>query len=255
MSAQWVAGTSAAWPSGLGKGLQSPVRGFDSRRRLAFHNHRIAVYIRAISSVGEHYLDTVGVTGSIPVSPTMEPPESGGSVVSRYTSMIICQRNVNRIEWHEVLRVTITGHVPAARAPPKSFTDTSATRGVPLLVALRAASPRPARPVTAHAARGVTRVYTLEINFAGRAVGFALGHSGEDCRQGWRRRTRKSARGAATTMAMAMADAVNAGVLHARPSSQTRRASTSRRPLRRPVSFNSKLRSMDRRPGGCARSG
>ena len=26
--------------------------------------------IRAISSVGEHYLDTVGVTGSIPVSPT-----------------------------------------------------------------------------------------------------------------------------------------------------------------------------------------
>jgi len=121
----------------------------------------------------------------------MEPPESGGSVVSRYTSMIICQRNVNRIEWHEVLRVTITGHVPAARAPPKSFTDTSATRGVPLLVALRAASPRPARPVTAHAARGVTRVYTLEINFAGRAVGFALGHSGEDCRQGWRRRTRE----------------------------------------------------------------
>jgi len=101
----------------------------------------------------------------------MEPPESGGSVVSRYTSMIICQRNVNRIERHEVLRVTITGHVPAARAPPKSFTDTSATRGVPLLVALRAASPRPARPVTAHAARGVTRVYALEINFAGRAVG------------------------------------------------------------------------------------
>ena len=26
--------SSAAWPSGLGKGLQSPVRGFDSRRRL-----------------------------------------------------------------------------------------------------------------------------------------------------------------------------------------------------------------------------
>ena len=25
----------AEWPSGLGKGLQSPVRGFDSRRRLA----------------------------------------------------------------------------------------------------------------------------------------------------------------------------------------------------------------------------
>ena len=26
---------------------------------------------RAISSVGEHYLDMVGVTGSIPVSPTI----------------------------------------------------------------------------------------------------------------------------------------------------------------------------------------
>ena len=25
---------TAEWPSGLGKGLQSPVRGFDSRRRL-----------------------------------------------------------------------------------------------------------------------------------------------------------------------------------------------------------------------------
>jgi hypothetical protein len=30
-----VADNPAAWPSGLGKGLQSPVRGFDSRRRLA----------------------------------------------------------------------------------------------------------------------------------------------------------------------------------------------------------------------------
>src|SRR5262244_2458172 len=27
-------GTSAEWPSGIGKGLQSPVRGFDSRLRL-----------------------------------------------------------------------------------------------------------------------------------------------------------------------------------------------------------------------------
>src|SRR5947207_12137609 len=59
---------AAAWPSGLGKGLQSPVRGFDSRRRLQTTTAS-AVYIRAISSVGEHYLDTVGVTGSIPVSP------------------------------------------------------------------------------------------------------------------------------------------------------------------------------------------
>ena len=59
----------AAWPSGLGKGLQSPVRGFDSRRRLT-NNVASGDHIRAISSVGEHYLDTVGVTGSIPVSPT-----------------------------------------------------------------------------------------------------------------------------------------------------------------------------------------
>src|SRR6185312_5185705 len=67
--------TRAAWPSGLGKGLQSPVRGFDSRRRLVTATiTATAVYIRAISSVGEHYLDTVGVTGSIPVSPTTESP-------------------------------------------------------------------------------------------------------------------------------------------------------------------------------------
>src|SRR4051794_12686704 len=64
----------AAWPSGLGKGLQSPVRGFDSRRRLVGNNTAIRGYIRAISSVGEHYLDTVGVTGSIPVSPTNGGP-------------------------------------------------------------------------------------------------------------------------------------------------------------------------------------
>ena len=32
----WVLGSgrAAEWPSGLGKGLQSPVRGFDSRLRL-----------------------------------------------------------------------------------------------------------------------------------------------------------------------------------------------------------------------------
>jgi hypothetical protein len=29
-----VRGSPAEWPSGLGKGLQSPVRGFDSRLRL-----------------------------------------------------------------------------------------------------------------------------------------------------------------------------------------------------------------------------
>ena len=37
-----------------------------------------SVFIRAISSVGEHYLDTVGVTGSIPVSPTTTGPEFPG---------------------------------------------------------------------------------------------------------------------------------------------------------------------------------
>jgi hypothetical protein len=36
-----------------------------------------SVHIRAISSVGEHYLDTVGVTGSIPVSPTTNDPDFG----------------------------------------------------------------------------------------------------------------------------------------------------------------------------------
>ena len=30
----WSRGVPAEWPSGLGKGLQSPVRGFDSRFRL-----------------------------------------------------------------------------------------------------------------------------------------------------------------------------------------------------------------------------
>jgi hypothetical protein len=72
-----VADNPAAWPSGLGKGLQSPVRGFDSRRRLEHQDRqRTEVWcrIRAISSVGEHYLDTVGVTGSIPVSPTLGGP-------------------------------------------------------------------------------------------------------------------------------------------------------------------------------------
>ena len=32
---------------------------------------KVPTATRAISSVGEHYLDTVGVTGSIPVSPTI----------------------------------------------------------------------------------------------------------------------------------------------------------------------------------------
>jgi hypothetical protein len=47
-----------------GNGLQSRVHGFKSRL------HLYVCESRAISSVGERYLDTVEVTGSIPVSPT-----------------------------------------------------------------------------------------------------------------------------------------------------------------------------------------
>ena len=53
---------AAEWPSGLGKGLQSPVHGFDSRLRLAES--------RAVSSAGERFPDTEEVTGSNPVRPT-----------------------------------------------------------------------------------------------------------------------------------------------------------------------------------------
>src|SRR5215469_3421592 len=53
---------AAEWPSGLGKGLQSPVHGFDSRLRLAGS--------RAVSSAGERFPDTEEVTGSNPVRPT-----------------------------------------------------------------------------------------------------------------------------------------------------------------------------------------
>ena len=48
------------------------------------------MHIGAISSVGEHYLDTVGVTGSIPVSPTTKAPESGAFSVFRIVPMIVC---------------------------------------------------------------------------------------------------------------------------------------------------------------------
>jgi hypothetical protein len=64
---------SAAWPSGLGKGLQSPVQRFDSARRLAFDPIGAqlgSVVLRGVSSAGEHLLDKQGVTGSIPVRPT-----------------------------------------------------------------------------------------------------------------------------------------------------------------------------------------
>ena len=42
-------------------------------------------------------IDTVGVTGSIPVSPTMKAPESGAFVVPEMRRVIVCQRDVNRI--------------------------------------------------------------------------------------------------------------------------------------------------------------
>jgi hypothetical protein len=38
---------------------------------------------RARSSAGEHYLDMVGVTGSIPVAPTIQPSQTGETVRAR----------------------------------------------------------------------------------------------------------------------------------------------------------------------------
>ena len=52
----------------LGKGLQNPVPGFESRRRLV----GIQCPPRALSSAAERCLDTAEVTGSIPVAPTLE---------------------------------------------------------------------------------------------------------------------------------------------------------------------------------------
>ena len=60
----------AEWPSGLGKGLQSPLHGFDSRSPPRKS--------RAISSAGERFPDTEEVTGSIPVSPTHLGPRLRG---------------------------------------------------------------------------------------------------------------------------------------------------------------------------------
>ena len=53
----------AEWPSGLGKGLQSPVHGFDSRLRLAGS--------RAVSSVGERFPD-------IRIGPELNSSSSAG---------------------------------------------------------------------------------------------------------------------------------------------------------------------------------
>ena len=38
---------------------------------------------RARSSAGEHYLDMVGVTGSIPVAPTTQSTQTGETVLAR----------------------------------------------------------------------------------------------------------------------------------------------------------------------------
>ena len=48
---------------------------------------------RAISSVGEHFLDTEGVTGSIPVSPTTtkRPLTSGNAKVRGVSIWLACQ--------------------------------------------------------------------------------------------------------------------------------------------------------------------
>ncbi len=55
----------AEWP---GKGLQNPLPGFDSRRRLV----GIQCPQRALSSAAERCLDTAEVGGSIPPAPTLE---------------------------------------------------------------------------------------------------------------------------------------------------------------------------------------
>jgi hypothetical protein len=64
--------TLAAWPSGLGKGLQSPVQRFDSARRLRTGaSAQLGFGVpRGVSSAGERLLDKQEVTGSIPVRPT-----------------------------------------------------------------------------------------------------------------------------------------------------------------------------------------
>ena len=72
-------GDVAEW---RGKGLQNPVPGFDSRRRLERCGTWKPITIfrlptRALSSAAEHCLDTAGVTGSNPVAPTRRIPHSG----------------------------------------------------------------------------------------------------------------------------------------------------------------------------------
>ena len=63
---------TAGWPSGLGKGLQIPVRGFDSRPGLGHlpaQQHSTGDW----RSLVARFPDTEEVTGSSPVSPTTSP--------------------------------------------------------------------------------------------------------------------------------------------------------------------------------------
>src|ERR1700709_493999 len=97
----------AEWPSGLGKGLQSPVRGFDSRLRLSGtapqrlrrttpgRRHTIA---RAISSGGERFPDTEEVIGSNPISPTGPTSGNAGGAVVRSVVVAVVR------PWHDARR-------------------------------------------------------------------------------------------------------------------------------------------------------
>src|ERR1700733_803035 len=60
----------AEWPSGLGKGLQSPVRGFDSRFRLG-----------RLAQLGERFPDTEEVTSSSLVPPTSPRRSQASSAI------------------------------------------------------------------------------------------------------------------------------------------------------------------------------
>ena len=71
-------GDVAEW---RGKGLQNPVPGFDSRRRLERCGTWKPITIfrlptRALSSAAEHCLDTAGVSGSNPLAPTAGDPDT-----------------------------------------------------------------------------------------------------------------------------------------------------------------------------------
>ena len=59
----------ATWPSGLGKGLQSPVPGFDSQRRLSFVVRNVVESdgVEALLKLSESYIQVL--TPTPPKSP------------------------------------------------------------------------------------------------------------------------------------------------------------------------------------------